>query len=220
MPRTHLALPALLLLLAGTATAHAGDSTSDRGRLRGAMPAIDDAIELAVGVGVARSEGDLGGAMDAGVVVGTAAELELAIGRRITPNLALSFYLTAQDEGAASVPGRSIHTGSAGVKADFHLRPTLATDPWLSVGAGLRALLTVDDGAELLIGAELARVQLGVDLRMSESISIAPMIGASASLYGAQRTPMDGFSELSDKGIAWTFTAGVAGRFDLGGTRR
>ena len=37
--------------------------------------------------------------------------------------------------------------------------------------------------------------------------------GAAATLYGAEKRPMEDFHELSGKGINWTFTAGIAGRF-------
>jgi hypothetical protein len=84
----------------------------------------------------------------------------------------------------------------------------------------VRAILDHDDGTTLVVGAELARVQLGLDLRIDQDVAISPQVGASASLYGARRTPMDGFAELADKGLAWTFSAGVAARFDLFGARR
>lgn len=185
-----------------------------------AMPAIRGGLELGVAVSAARTAGDLGGAMDAGDVIGSAAELELTVGRRVTPHLALSFYASAQSEGDSSTAGRDVRTGSAGVVADLHLRPARATDPWLRLGGGVRALMTLDDGTSLLVGAELARVQLGVDLRVTEDVALAPFLGASASLYGAGMTPADDFSELDDKGITWTLTAGIGARFDAFGVRR
>lgn len=208
-----------VVALAGASTTARADAPSDRAR-RGAMPAIAGALEITVGVSAATTHGDLGGAMDGGELIGSAGELELQIGSRITPNLAISFYATAQDGGDGSNARRDVNLGSAGVEADLHLRPASSVDPWFSLGGGVRAVMIREDGTSLLIGAELARVQLGVDLRMSEDVAIVPMIGASASLYGAERTPMDGISELADKDISWTFTAGVAARFDTFGTRR
>lgn len=104
--------------------------------------------------------------------------------------------------------------------ANFHFRPRTTIDPWVGVGGGVAAILVEeDDGHSLAIGVELARVQAGIDFRVSEDFSLGPVVGASAQLFGAQRTPMQDFSEIDDKGIQWTFSAGVGGRFNAFGTR-
>ncbi len=167
------------------------------------------------------SRGDIGGGMDADDVIGSAGQFDLEIGSRLTPHLSLAFYSNIQPFARVNTDARTLYTGSAGAVAALHLRPSSAVDPWISLGSGVRGLLIEnDDGTSITVGAELARVQLGTDFRLNEDVAIGPVIGASASLYGAAKPPMQEFAELSDKGINWTFTAGVAGRFNAFGTRR
>lgn len=208
----------LFVLVAGAAATHA--ETTGRGMRDDAMPAIDGGLEISIGVAATETVGDIGGGMDAGDMIGSASEVELQLGTRVTPNLAIGFYATGQGNAEGSTPSRDVYSGSAGVEADIHFRPGFALDPWISVGSGLRAMLVDADGVSLLVGAEVARVQLGVDLRATESFAITPVIGASASLYGAERPAMGDFAELDEKGINWTLTAGVAARINLFGTRR
>jgi hypothetical protein len=188
----------------------------------GAMPAIQGGLELAVALKFADSYGDIGGGMEARHRIGSAPELEVQVGRRITPHLALGFYISGQAFTQSSV-GRKpdVYTGAAGIEADLHINPRYAIDPWISIGAGARALLVEEgDGHSIAVGAELARMQLGIDFRVSEDLAFGPVFGASASLYGAKKSPMADFEELTDKGISWTFSAGFAGRFNAFGTRR
>lgn len=176
---------------------------------RDAMPASHGGLELAVGLGAATSTGDIGDGMTADDLIGSAGQLDLQIGHRITPNLTLGFYSNAQ------AAGDGAYTGAAGIEADYHIRPDTSLDPWISVGTGLRAYLVDDGDPTLGVGVELARLQLGVDFRTGKNLAFGPVLGASASLYGAEKRPMEDFHELSDKGLNWTFTAGVAGRFNL-----
>lgn len=180
-----------------------------------AMPA-SHGLEIALALGSTASRGDIGDGMNAEDLIGSAARLELAIGSRVTPNLTLGFYGNAQ---ASPHHGRRAHTGAAGLEAAFHLRPDRSIDPWISLGSGVRAYLVDDGGYTIGVGAELARLQVGVDFRASERFAIGPVVGVSASLFGAEKQPMQDFHELSGKGINWTLSAGIAGRFHLFGRR-
>jgi outer membrane protein W len=186
----------------------------------GAMPAIDGGLEVGFTLGSATSVGEVGGDMAASDLIGTAAQGELKLGTRITPNLAINFYTAAQAVTEGSNTNRDVYSGSAGVMADFHFRPHTKVDPWLGVGGGVAAILVDQDDNSLAVGVELARVQAGVDFRIDEDFSIGPMIGASASLYGAEKTSMHDFEEIDDKGIHWAFSAGLVGRFNAFGARQ
>lgn len=166
-----------------------------------------DGLEVSVGLGAARSTGDIGDGMTAGELIGSAGQLDVSIGGRVARNLSLAFYANAQAGGGA-------YTGAAGIAADLHLRPHTDIDPWLRLGGGLRSYLVSEDGTTLGVGAELTRFELGADIRLDEHWTIGPVIGAAATLYGAEKRPMEDFHELSGKGISWTFTAGIAGRFN------
>jgi len=183
------------------------------------MPAIDGGLEIAVAISGAQTTGDIGDGMTADNLIGSAGQLDLEIGHRLTPHLTLGFYSNAQAFAEGSYGPRDVYTGAAGVEADFHFRPTQAVDPWISIGTGVRAYLIEDGNYTIGVGAELARLQVGADFRLDENVALGPVLGASASLYGAEKQPMEDFHELSDKGINWTFTAGIAGRFNLLGTR-
>ncbi len=184
------------------------------------MPAIDGGLEITVALSGAETTGDIGDGMTGGDLIGSAGQLDLEIGHRLTPFVTIGFYSNAQALTTGSDGSRDVYTGAAGVEADFHFRPSQAVDPWVSVGTGVRAYLVEDGDYTIGVGAELARLQVGADFRLNDSIALGPVLGASATLYGAEKQPMQDFHELSDKGINWTFTAGVAGRFNLLGTRR
>jgi len=111
---------------------------------------------------------------------------------------------------------------TAGVQAAWHVRPERSIDPWLSLGTGWRGFwLNPSSGAVTsLHGLDLARLQIGVDYRLSKDVSIAPAIGGSISMFLSQDTPMtSGSTTIGDKQVNFTGFAGLSGRFDLGGTR-
>ena len=69
-------------------------------------------------------------------------------------------------------------------------------------------------------GLELARLQIGVDYRVSEDVSISPVIGGSLNMFVSEDSPMTTkYSEITDKKANFIGFAGLAGRFDLGGKR-
>jgi hypothetical protein len=207
-------------ILAGApaAVAGSGDAVPDD-----SMPAIRHALEIAVAGTSSMPIGDVGGGMgDAGDVVGPGGELVLELGFRITPHFAVSAYGTVHgfSDGTGHGTDPDIGGGTAGLEVAFHTRPDVAVDPWISVGSGVRWLTIDDGGRSTLVGAELARLQLGVDFRMTENFALGPVLAASASMYQAQHTPMtNGYEAIADKGITWTFSAGVFGRFDAFGSR-
>jgi hypothetical protein len=205
-----------IFALVALSTPAFADSTELRS---GAMRAVDGGLELGLSTGSATTVGDVGDNMDAGDLIGTAAQLELQVGTRLTPQFGLAFYANGQALTTGSTRSRDVYTGAAGIAATFHVRPHHTIDPWISVGTGLRALMIDDDGLSLGVGVELARIQLGTDFRITEDFALGPVIGASASLYGAIRTPERDFEELDNKGINWTLSAGVAGRFNAFGKR-
>ena len=205
----------LLSILVGLASPAFADTAPTRLESSSTIPAAVGGIEIALALSAADSNGDIGDGVDADDLIGSAVQLDVEIGRRITPNMTLGFYSSAQALAQGSRDGRSVHTGAAGIEADFHLAPDYSLDPWVSIGAGVRAYLVDDGDYTIGVGAELARLQIGVDFRSDKHFAIGPVFGASASLYGAEKQPMEGFRELSDKGINWTFTGGIAGRFNL-----
>ena len=66
-------------------------------------------------------------------------------------------------------------------------------------------------------GIELLRLQLGVDYRISPSVAITPVIGASASVFLVENGPMTELSSIADKQLNLYGFTGLLGRFDIGG---
>jgi hypothetical protein len=187
--------------------------------------APSNAIELSVGVGYSQGGGKLGGNMpDLDDVAGPGGALELDLGYRFTPSFSLGAYgtLGLYDRGDSVASDTNIIGASAGIQAAWHFRPDRSVDPWVRLGTGWKGIwLDPDEGkATSLQGLELARLQVGVDYRVSEDIAISPVIGASLSTFISEDSPMTTeYTEIDDKDVAITGFAGIAGRFDFGGTR-
>jgi len=108
------------------------------------------------------------------------------------------------------------------VQAAWHFRPDRSIDPWVSLGGGWKGLwLDPNHGKTTsLQGLDLARVQLGVDYRVSPDVSISPVVGGSLGMFVSQDSPMtNGYTEIGSKKVNFTGFAGLAGRFDVGGKR-
>lgn len=69
-------------------------------------------------------------------------------------------------------------------------------------------------------GLELARLQVGVDYRITPDVAVSPLIGAALDMFVSQDSPMTtGYAEIQSKKVNFSGFAGIAGRFDLGGKR-
>ncbi|MDI1451651.1 hypothetical protein [Polyangium sp. 6x1] len=119
--------------------------------------------------------------------------------------------------------GAEIRGATAGIDGVFHASPYNRLDPWVSVGAGYRMLWDMPSGTNndmFVHGFELAKAKVGVDIRVSESVALAPTIGGDLSMF-LWRNPE---GRVSNQAIntprlnAFVF-AGIAGRFDAGGQR-
>ena len=92
------------------------------------------------------------------------------------------------------------------------------------IGAGMQSLdlgiETEDDREQSFTGLELAKLQVGLDYRVSPRFAIGPVLGVSASMYRTQYD--DAMSEnarnIDDKSVNWTIALGVQGRYDAFGT--
>ncbi len=229
MTNTNLRI-ALLSSLAGailaTATSADAEPTADTGPPIVAVAAISNAFEIAVGVGYMQGVGDIGDGMHSVEDLskaGGGATLELAY--RITPNLAIGGYgtLSGFDAGTQAAPSTDMVVGAtAGLKVDWHFMPASSMDPWLSLGAGWRGLWLGNETAteRELQGVDFARLQAGVDFRLTPDIAVSPYLGFNLGQYIAQGTEMsDGYERIESRKLNATFTGGVMARFDMFGSR-
>ena len=185
------------------------------------VPAMSDAIEISVGAAYMQHAGDIrNGGESVGDLVEEGAGLELDVMYRVSPNFAFGVYGTvAGYEGGKLVGDQTDGLGATlGVKLDWHYRPAMQIDPWVSIGAGYRGLWLAHEEVfeRSMHGIEITRVQFGVDYRISPTFALAPYMGASAAMFIAEDTmATTGYEEIASNEINWTFSAGLLARFDL-----
>ena len=179
---------------------------------------MTDSLELAIGGTYLQSAGTATAAGPGSVreLPGPGAGIDLQLGYRRTPNLVLAFY-----GGAAGIPdglaqSRAV-TWTFGVKAEWHFSPNQPVDPWLGAASGIK-LLAIDEAgmSRDAFGFELAKLQAGIDFRVSRSLAVGFSAGISASMYTAQQDALTGrFEALPSKPVSWTLVAGPVARFEL-----
>jgi hypothetical protein len=190
-----------------------------------AVPSVKNAFEIGVATGYTQGGGKLGGNMASlEDVSGPGGAVEVDLGYRILPRLSIGAYGTFSkfDRGDNLANDTDVLGATAGLQAVVHARPDRSVDPWVSLGTGWKGLwLDPPTGkATSLQGLELARLQLGVDYRVSKDVAIAPVIGGSLSMFVSQDSDMTNeLTEITDKKVNFTGFAGLSGRFDLGGRR-
>jgi outer membrane protein W len=90
-----------------------------------------------------------------------------------------------------------------GIDLDYHFRPGAFVSPWVGVGVGYE-MASVDFEApegrgELaslaLKGFDLGHANLGVDLRLTRTVSVGPYISASLGQYFSADTSVDGVGD-------------------------
>lgn len=223
--KTMKLLPAVSLLVPGIALAQPESLDATTG-FDHEVPAVKNAFEIGVAAGYTLGAGKLGGSMgnlsleDVSLWGGT---VELDLGYRILPQLSVGAYgsVAQYQRGKAIESDTDVLGATAGIQAAWHIRPARSFDPWLSLGTGWKSLWFNSSSGKTtsLQGLELARLQLGVDYRLSKDIAIAPVIGGSISTFISQDVTMTDFTEIDNKEVSFTGFAGLSGRFDLGGAR-
>ena len=183
-----------------------------------------DAFELTVGAGYSQgttSPAEGVGAMDLTKAGGAAG---VQVGYRFAPEFSLNLY----GEYNQFNPGNAVSSGAtrggvAGINGTFHMNPFQRLDPWVRVGTGYRMLwVTGNPNAvdTLWHGFQLAKVDLGLDLRTNEDVAIGPLVGIDVShFYWRNPSGAGGDEEIVGKRFVPFVYAGLEGRFDLGGTR-
>ena len=103
------------------------------------------------------------------------------------------------------------------------MNPFERVDPWVRLGAGYRMLWAtgVPNAVDTLWhGFQVAKLDLGLDLRTDQNIAIGPTVGVDLS-YFVWTNPSGavGDIEIPNKRFVPFVYAGMEGRFDLGGSR-
>jgi len=222
---TLLALSFTSLLAGKIAYADDNDSLEASSSFDHHVPAPANALEIGVATGYTQGVGPIGGGMQHVEDLSKAGgAVELDAMYRINPTFAVGAYgsFSKYATGDQISDQSDVLGATAGIQAAAHLRPERSVDPWVSVGTGWRGLwLSPQSGKNTsLQGLELARLQLGVDYRVSEDVAISPVIGGSLNMFVSEDSPMTTkYTEIADKKANFIGFAGLAGRFDLGGKR-
>lgn len=180
------------------------------------------ALEVVIGGGYIQGAGGAGSAGYIEDLTSAGGDIEVQLGIRATPRFSLGVYGTYARFRHGDTLGKDgrAHGATAGVLVTWHGRQTRSVDPWISVGAGWRGLWLSPSGSKSgsLHGAELLRVQLGYDYRLSPCVALSPLIGASGGVFVVEDTAMTNkLTAVHDKKLHVYGFVGILGRFDLGG---
>lgn len=192
------------------------------------LRAPGNAFELKVGVGYTQGFGNfIGSRNTVGSVAQEGVGFGLGLGYRINPRIGVGVegeYQEFRPASSLSAEGLGVGTrGLAGnINASYHILPFDKIDPYVQLGTGYRALWTTFDLAPNVVqhGFELAKLQVGVDVRMTEDIAVAPVIGADLTTWAfANSNGNTSTPNIGDWGLTSFIYAGLQGHFDLGGSR-
>lgn len=224
MQRVALASAVVLACVTGRAEADPesfNPDSLDLSVLDRAVAPTGRALEIAFGGGYTQGVGGAGAASPLEDTTGPGGNVEVQVGMRVSERLAIGVYgtLARYRHGELLADGNQAYGATAGVQAAWHLRPARSVDPWISLGAGWRGLWLTEHGQSQVtaFGIEVARLQLGIDYRITPALAVAPVVGASTSVFVEQHTgAMDQFSAVHDNRLNLYVFGGVLGRFDLG----
>ncbi|NUO51544.1 MAG: hypothetical protein HOV80_22030 [Polyangiaceae bacterium] len=189
-----------------------------------------NAFELGVQGGYSQPFGDLLKDVKISDITDAGGEVALDLGWRATPLFMLGGTLrynelTVDDQFA---PGSEmdIRGTSASIQGTFHLAPYSPADPYITVGTGSRSMWIVPENGDSTVftGWEIVRAQVGVDFRVARDFSMGPNAGAALNMFFWENEGGTFFKRTGDALIddprpnAFVF-AGLAGRFQIGGTR-
>lgn len=184
---------------------------------RGRIAAPKNAFELSIATGYTQGFGYLKEGESMPSVVTPGIGFDLGLGYRIDPNWAVLWAGQYQEFTAERVSAaRGVTTSIA---AQYHLAPTVMTDPWIELGAGYRFLWEDPSIGPTLMthGIQLGRLRAGLDLRADKAVAVGPVIGADLNLFLFQDFP-NLATNIPDPRVSTFIYAGLQGRFDFGGT--
>ena len=192
--------------------------------VRRSLGAPARAWEIGLGIGYSQGVGDIGSnSPTLNDLTHGGGEVQLNVGYRIDPHWLVGLYGTVGKYSLGSVTpdGSDVWSATAGAQANYHLLPDQQWDPWIGLGAGWRGhWVSKTVGTDTRHGLDLARLQVGVDYRVSPEFSISPYVGASATLFLAQELAQQtAFSNVHDPNVNLFFFGGLMGRFDILGSK-
>jgi peptidoglycan-associated lipoprotein len=180
------------------------------------LAAPKKALEIVVGTGYTQGFGSLQQGLDMSRVATSGIGVDLGIGYRATPHWGVA--LTGQYQEFTAERSASARGFVPGIAATYHAAPYTRTDPFISFGAGYRFLWeNQQQGQPQLMtqGFELAKLVVGVDIRVDKNVALAPVIGADLTLPLWQTTNNATTEAIANPSMATYVFAGLQARFDI-----
>ena len=177
-------------------------------------------LELGIALGYHQGFGSVGARVPRLQDLGSeGAALDVDLGWRIDPRWLVGAYVELSLHDGPDVPGTNQTGLAAGIHGQFHTLPRERYDPWIGLGFGWRGLWA-DRGFgardHALQGMDLARFQIGLACRVSDTVRMGPVLGFTVTQFLSEKTPTAaGYRDISDRKIDTFLYAGLAGRFGL-----
>jgi len=150
---------------------------------------------------------------------GVGAELDLGI--RVLPEMSVGAYgtYTEYQRDVQLLTGTNVRSMTGGLQGQWFFMPYRVVNPWISLGTAYRAFWTVPEVGPNITqhGWQIARVQVGADMRASREVSIGPYVGGSVETFLGEQVSGQDVRALSGPPVSGFVSAGIAGRFDVGG---
>ncbi|NUO51542.1 MAG: hypothetical protein HOV80_22020 [Polyangiaceae bacterium] len=183
-----------------------------------------NSFELGLQGGYAQPFGDLFKGVRISDLADAGGEVAVDLGWRATPLFMLGATLRYNEQTVDDnfAPGSEldIRGFTAAIQGTFHIMPYSVADPYVTVGTGTRSMfLSPDNGSTSTVyqGWEIIRAQLGLDFRVARDFSMGPNAGAAMNMFFWQNNVDD--AVIDDPRPNVFVFAGVAGRFQIGGSR-
>lgn len=152
---------------------------------------------------------------------GAGIALEGDIGYRFMPSLSAGVFAQGVEYNREIEPsGTNVRSLLAGVQATYFMSPYRRLNPWVNLGTAYRGYWIVPDfgGVTSHHGWEIARLQIGADMRTSKEISVSPYAGIGLDLWFNEKLPNQDSRSTDGTPVSFFVGAGLMGRFNIGGT--
>jgi hypothetical protein len=211
-----------LTVAAGAAVAtNARAQMSERAELSPTEAAPRDAVEITVGTGYTQGFGQVqkGSSNNINDVANGGIGVDVGVGYRFSPNVGVGVTGEYQEFSTSYTSGgtKSARGMLGSIDLTYHIVPFSKYDPFVRAGTGYRLLWNNADRTTLYHGFDLVRLAVGLDLKSSSDLAIAPVVGADLSTFLWQRVGSGTNSAIADPRVATYVWAGIQGRFDVGG---
>ncbi len=211
------------IALASTLSASAYAQERGEPYLEQRLPAPSHALELKVGSGYTQGFGNVAQDRTVGDVAGAGLGVDAEVDWRISRPWSVG--VGGQYQEFSSAQNSSSRGFDVNVGGTYHFEPLLRGDPWVRFATGYRFLYennpTSDTLASTVLrhGFEPIAAKIGYDVRVSEDVALAPVVGADLSVFTWETgSNINGHTQTPSH-VATFIYAGVQGRFDIGGER-